>query len=436
MKRSQFGAAILLSTVLAACGGGGSKDEATADTYLQFYNGAASAGNTRLKAGDTTIGSASYGGVTSVVALTTDSYTLAFTDADSSNEILSEQKQLSQNDKMLLILTEQDQQFDYLSLSFKRDAELEEKFNLYLTNLSTQYPNLDVYLAAENKPFADAALEETLSLHEVSTQAKSHATGKYNLYLTRAGEMTPIFTAENVNFAYENTYVMVVRDKHGPLAAQLSVDVVLNSSAVSAYSNKDAAAQFRVYNSLTERVHLAVDNQLMGTINAGEMSSYIETAKGDYSLSVRNGGGNLLLNSALLSVESGDSKQVLLYNTADEVTEALAVTEQESPQLKANDVMVANLATDFDALSIYFVRQNETISNAKYTVKNLAFKRQQSINLPQDYYAIALVHVAENGSTTLLDKTDNLRLESGRYYSLFAEKDTAAPSGYKLKLVH
>ena len=102
MKRSQFGAAILLSTVLAACGGGGSKDEATADTYLQFYNGAASAGNTRLKAGDTTIGSASYGGVTSVVALTTDSYTLAFTDADSSNEILSEQKQLSQNDKMLL----------------------------------------------------------------------------------------------------------------------------------------------------------------------------------------------------------------------------------------------------------------------------------------------------------------------------------------------
>ena len=436
MKRTQFGAALLLSTVLAACGGGSSSDDASADTYLQLYNGAASAGNTQLKAGETTIGSAAFGDVTSVVALKTDSYELIFTDVSTAEELVSEQKQLTKDDKMLLILTEQDQQFDYLSVSFKRDVELEDKFNLYLANLSTQYPNLDVYLAAENKPFADAVLQDSLSLHEVSSQAKTNATGKYNVYLTRAGQTTPVFTAESVNFAYENTYVLIVRDKHGPLEQQISVDVVLNSSSVSAFSNKDASAQFRLYNSLSERVHLALDNQLVGTVNAGEMSDYIASGKGDYSLSVRDGSGNLLLNSALLSLTAGDSKQVLLYNTADTSTEALAVTEKDTPQLTAHDVLVANLVTDFEALSIYFVRQHETISNAKYSVKNLAFKRQQSINLPQDYYAIALVHVAENGSTTLLDKTDSMMLTPERYYSLLAEKDDAAPSGYKLKLVY
>ncbi|MDX5406775.1 MAG: hypothetical protein LPK11_07010 [Chromatiaceae bacterium] len=46
------------------------------------------------------------------------------------------------------------------------------------------------------------------------------------------------------------------------------------------------------------------------------------------------------------------------------------------------------------------------------------------------------MHVAENGSTTLLDKTDSLQLTPGQRYMLLAEQDDAAPSGYKLTLVH
>ncbi|WP_165907375.1 hypothetical protein [Rheinheimera sp. D18] len=42
----------------------------------------------------------------------------------------------------------------------------------------------------------------------------------------------------------------------------------------------------------------------------------------------------------------------------------------------------------------------------------------------------------ENGSTTLLDKTESIMLELGKHYSLLAEKNNAAPSGYQLKLVH
>ena len=181
---------------------------------------------------------------------------------------------------------------------------------------------------------------------------------------------------------------------------------------------------------------MALDNSTVTNLSAGELSDYLALNKGDFSLSVRDGDNQLLLNSALLSISAGDSKAVLLYADAQQQVEALAINEPATPQVQAHDVIVANLASDFDKLQFYFVRENETIADARYSVKNLAFKKQQSINLPKDYYAIALVHVAENGSTTLLDKTDSLQLTPGQRYMLLAEQDAAAPSGYKLTLVH
>ncbi len=434
MKSVYLSSLLLLTAVLAGCGGS-SKDPATADSYLQFYNGAAMAGNTQLKAGDTNIGAAVYGDVSSVVALKADTYSLELSSVTSSASVLSKSMPLGKGDKTLFMLTQQDEQYDYLSLSFKRDIELDDKFQLYLANLSQQYAALDVYIAAENKPFADATLLESVSQLEVSTAAKTQGIGKYHLFLTRAGQTTPLFTSPAINFAYENTYVVVVRDKHGPLADQLSLDVILNSSSVAAYGNVDASAQFRLYNSLGQTVQLALDNTVVASVAAGQMSDYVAGTKGDFSLSVRDADGSLLLNSALLSLAAGDSKVVLLYNNAANHAEALTVLEKDAPQVQAHDVLVANLVPDFDKLQFYFVRQHETISNAKYSIKNLAFKKQQSINLPKDYYAIALVQVAENGSTTLLDKTNSMQLQPGKRYNLLAEKDDAAPSGYKLKLV-
>lgn len=435
MKSVYLTSMLVMSLALAGCGGSSGGDDNTADSYLQFYNGASVAGNTQLKAGDTSIGSAAYGDVSSVVALKADAYELELIDVASSSDLLSENLTLTKDNKTLFILTQQDEQYDYLSLNFAREPELDDKFNVHMVNLSEQYPQLDVYIAAQGKTFADAELLDSLSLLEVTTEAKTQDLGRYNLYLTEAGEDTPVFTAQAVNFAYENTYVMIIRDKHGALENQLSLDLVLNSSSVTAYNNVDASAQFRVYNSLPQVVTLALDNTQVATIEPGSMSSYVAGAKGDFSLSVRDEDNNLLLNSALLSLAAGESKAVLLYNNADEHAEALTYVEKDTPQLQSHDVVVANLVPDFDKLQFYFVRQNETISNARYNVKNLEFKKQQTINLPKDYYAISLVQVADNGSTTLLDKTATMQLESGKHYTLLAEKDDAAPSGYKLKLV-
>ncbi|MBZ9610478.1 DUF4397 domain-containing protein [Rheinheimera maricola] len=422
--------------ILAGCGGSSSNSSATAETYLQFYNGAANSGNTSLKAGDIAIGTAVYGDVSALVAIKPDSYSLELTDVVTAEDLLTEDMALAEGKKTLFILTQQEDQLDYLSLSFTRDDGLENQFKLHLANLSAENPQLDVYMSAENKGFADAELLDALAFQEISSISAAKDIGKFNLYLTAAGTTTPLFVANSVNFAYANHYVLIVRDKHGPIAEQLSVDVVLNSSTVTAYDHADAQAQFRLYNSLAQPVNVEIDNQQLTTLAPSGFSNYLPLNKGDYSLSLRTADDQLLLNSALLSLVAGDSKAVLVYANEQQQVEALSIAEADAPQLKAHDISVANLAADFDKLHFYFVRQNETISNARYSVKNLAFKKQQSLNLPKDYYAISLVHVAENGSTTLLDKTASMMLEPGKHYMLLAEQDDAAPSGYKLKLVH
>lgn len=438
MKATGLTSCVLLASalVLSACGGSSSSDSAAAESYLQFYNGAPGTGNSILSAGDTSVGAATYGDVSSVITLKPDNYTLQVKDVASSTSLLSEDMPLTTDNKALFILTQQGQQYDYLNVNVSRAEPEEGKFKLHLVNLSAQQAQLDVYMAQVGNGFSSAEKLDSLSQNEVSTEVINNDIGQYRFFLTAAGSQTPLFTTEAVNFAYRNSYVVIVRDKFGPIANQMSLDIILNSSTVAAYNDVDAGAQFRVYNSLSTSVALSVDNTSAGNVDAGQLTAYKANAKGDFSLSVRDSDNNLLLNSALLSLAAGESKAVLLYNDEDGATEALTVTEKDSPQQKSHDLIVANLVPDFARLQFYFVKQNETIANARFHVKNLDFKKQQSLTLPEDYYAIALVHVAENGSTTLLDKTDLLQLTPGKHYMLLAEQDDAAPSGYKLTLAH
>ena len=430
-----FSKTLLLGAVLglSACGSSDDQPEPS-KSYVQFYNGAHTSAAPAFLLDDSTIGSARFADATNVITVDSASYTLDIKEATVSSPLLSAEVNLSKDQKQLLILTNSTDQYDFLSLSFAREKALDDEFDMYLTNLAVSQPALDVYLSAATDTFADADLLESLTLNELSTDARRKATGKYNLYLTAPGSAQPLFVAKNLDFAYESTYVLVIRDQFGPIANQLAVDVILNSSSVARHTHQDAQAQFRLYNSLSQPVNVALDNITVASLAAGSLSSYSSLQKGDYSLSVHDTAGQLLLNSALLSAMAGESQLVLLYQNENERLEALVVKESEKPQIQANDVIVSNLVADFSRLQFYFIRDDETIAIARHHIKNLEFKKQQSLNLPKDYYAIALVHVAENGSTTLLDKTDSMMLQPGKRYLLSAEQDDAAPSGYKLNL--
>ncbi|WP_019674944.1 DUF4397 domain-containing protein [Arsukibacterium perlucidum] len=418
---------------LTACGGS-SDDPEQSKSYVQFYNGAAASANPNVKLDDNNIGNARFADASNVVTLDTASYTMELSESGASSPLLSADVNLSQDQKHLFIFTSEADQFDYLSLSFAREPELEDEFDLYLSNLAVSEPELDIYLSAATETFADASLLDTIALHEISNEASRNETGKYNLYLAKPGADEPLFVGKNLDFAYENTYVLVVRDQFGPIADQLAVDVILNSNSIGRYTHHDAQAQFRLYNSLAQSLQITLDNNIVANLPADTLGNYSSLTKGDYSLSVRDSNNTVLLNSALLSADAGESQLVLLYQNEHNILEALAVKESDKPQLQSNDVIVSNLIGNFDKLHFYFIRQDETIATARHSVKNLEFKTQRTLNLPKDYFAIALVHVAENGSTTLLDKTDSLMLQAGKRYLLSAEQDDTAPSGYRLNL--
>jgi hypothetical protein len=418
---------------LVGCGGSSSSDIAS-DSFVQFYHAAPNTASTRLKVGDTAIGNATFADVSSLTAVEAGNYTISFEETITERQLLTKDVDFIAGDKTLFIMTETDQQYDYLPVSFKRDDSLDKEFNLYVVNLTKQ-AELDVYLSAENETFAEAELLENLSFQAISS-VTTKATANYNLYLTAAGQTRPLYTGKGLNLTYSSTYVIILRDQYGPIANQLVADVILNSSTVTTVKDQDAIAQFRLFNSLDQRVQLAVDNQPTLSVQPGENSTYHRLNKGDYSVNISTVDNQPLVTSGLLSLAAGESKAVLLYNNAQQAPQIMALAEATKPQLQSHDINVVNLVADQDKLQFYFVRQDETIADARHSVKNLGFEQQHSLVLPKDSYDIALVYIAENGSAILLDRLASQQFEPGKHYLLLAEQDDAAATGYKLTLVN
>lgn len=192
----------------------------------------------------------------------------------------------------------------------------------------------------------------------------------------------------------------------------------------------------RIYNSLdNQQGQIAINNLPVADLVQDTLTDYIQLDKNDYSIAVLNENNQLLLNNVLLTINAGQSKSVLLFRDAEQKVGLVSFTEKNLPQVHEHEINVANLVPDFKNLHFYFVRQNETIESAKFHVKALDFKKYATLVLPKDFYSISLVHVADNGTISLLDKTETLQLEAGKNYILAAEPSTTAPSGFKITLV-
>lgn len=307
---------------------------------------------------------------------------------------------------------------------------------MFVANLSNSYDKVDLYTAAETDDFSKATLLESVSAKEVTSTGKMLKRGKYKLFITTAGSKTPFFEAVAYNFQYTTSYVLVVRDKLGPMQQQVSLDIVGNSTAVEALEHRLAKGQVRIYNSLdNQQGQIAINNLPVADLVQDTLTDYIQLDKNDYSIAVLNENNQLLLNNVLLTINAGQSKSVLLFRDAEQKVGLVSFTEKNLPQVYEHEINVANLVPDFKNLHFYFVRQNETIESAKFHVKALDFKKYASLVLPKDFYSVSLVQVADNGTISLLDKTEMLQLEAGKNYILAAEPSAAAPSGFKITLV-
>lgn len=423
---------------MAACGGGsGDKaEEGFNQGYVQFYNGAANSANSSLTVNDIAAGTATFGDASNMLSIEPGSYKYQIKNATSSSLIKEADIQLNKGEKTLVLMAGDAATPNILTLTHKREEKFDDEFRVYVANVSSNYDKVDVYTAAETDDFSKATLLESVATKEITTTGKMLKRGKYKLFITTAGSKTPFFEAAAYNFQYTTSYVMVVRDKLGPMQQQVSLDIVGNSTTVEALEHRLAKGQVRVYNSLdNQQGQIAINNLPVTDLVQDTLTDYIQLDKNDYSLSVLNEKNELLLNNVLLTINAGQSKSVLLFRDAEQKVGAVSFTEKNLPQVHEHEINVANLVPDFKNLHFYFVRQNETIESAKFHVKALEFKKYASLVLPKDLYSISLVNVADNGTISLLDKTEMLQLEAGKNYILAAEPSAAAPSGFKITLV-
>ncbi len=423
---------------LAACGGssGDKEEEGFNQGYVQFYNGASNSANSSLTVNDQVAGTAIFGDASNMLNVEPGSYKYQIKNATSAALIKEADITLNKGDKTLVLMAGDAANPSILTLTHKREEKFDDEFRVFVANLSSNYDKVDIYTAAEADDFSKATLLESVSTKEITTTGKMLKRGKYKLFVTTAGSKTPFFEAAAFNFQYTTSYVMVVRDKLGPMVNQVSLDIIGNSTTVDALEHRLAKGQVRVYNSLdNQQGQIAINNLPVANLVQDTLTDYIQLDKNDYSIAVLDQNNQLLLNNVLLTINAGQSKSVLLFRDAEQKVGLVSFTEKNLPQIHEHEINVANLVPDFKNLHFYFVRQNETIESAKFHVKALDFKKYATLVLPKDLYSISLVQVAENGTISLLDKTDTLQLEAGKNYILAAEPSTVAPSGFKITLV-
>ena len=438
LRASRLALPLFSLIALAACGGssGDKAEEGFNQGYVQFYNGAGNSANSSLTVNEIAAGSATFGDASNMLAIDPGSYKYQLKNATSSALIKEADITLNKGDKTLLLMAGDAANPSILTLTHKREEKFDDEFRVFVANLSNSYDKVDLYTAAETDDFSKATLVESVSAKEVTSTGKMLKRGKYKLFITTAGSKTPFFEAVAYNFQYTTSYVLVVRDKLGPMQQQVSLDIVGNSTAVEALEHRLAKGQVRIYNSLNnQQGQIAINNLPVADLVQDTLTDYIQLDKNDYSIAVLNENNQLLLNNVLLTINAGQSKSVLLFRDAEQKVGLVSFTEKNLPQVHEHEINVANLVPDFKNLHFYFVRQNETIESAKFHVKALDFKKYASLVLPKDFYSVSLVHVADNGTISLLDKTEMLQLEAGKNYILAAEPSAAAPSGFKITLV-
>lgn len=438
-----------LGSLIMLTGCGGSSSEETSATYtssyIQLYNGSANSTSTRLlltDSDDSTVlaGSAVYTDATSLVSYTPASYDISLSRLNSDGDdisMLDSSITLRQSYKHLLLLAGDYSSPELLTLQFLRDDSLTDSFKLYVVSLLPDDSSYDVYLSTSDTGFDDATLAATLNYSQISSVLEFDR-GNYIIYLTEAGSRDILFQSSKYNFEYLTEYVLVPRIASGPLEGNIAVDVINNTTTVGNLTDRTAQAQFRLYNSVDSagRSDIYLDEGLaVMSLTADSLSDYVELAAKDYRLSATDEQGQSFLNNALLTLNQGESKAVVLYQNAAAATAVMVIEESNTPQIYDFDINVVNTIFDYSALSVYFVPANETVDTTEYSITSVNSGAQKEINLPDGEYTIFLLYTDDNKNKTLLAESELQAFVAGSNYLLVAEPDSNSSSGYKLSLL-
>lgn len=437
---------------LSACGGSDSSSDYSY-AYIQFYNASPNGANVEMREEDgDSFGSAQFGDATAMYSMDNDEIDLEFIRTDSDDQevlVANYTVKLKYGVKTLIVLSGDFDNPVINEYSYERET-MEDHFRLFSLGVTLGEDSFDFYLSDAGDPFEAANFLGTVNANEMiefeywdqDDDSEHFDEGEYTLYLTSPGSTDVVFESQTLSFSYETEYLLTIRDVSGAIQNGVVVDAILNSSSVSALTDVEADAQYRIYNSTNVDSDLVVnfggntdEEDVEFTLSADELSEFSEIRYGDYRVTVTDPSGELTtLSNKLITLNQGESKAIVIYEQ-DGALGAATFDESGLPQAYDKTVNFVNLVDDFDDVDFYLVRNDETIDTAEYDLQNLEFGETKTEVLPSDYYEVIAVYEDDNEEQVLLDRTALFGFTEEENYIVTVEPaDTA--TGYEIKVLY
>ena len=440
-------------TGLTACGGSDSTSSDYSYAYLQFYNASPNGANVEMREVDgDSFGSAQFGDTTSMFSMEDGELALEFLRTDANDQevyIDTVTVDLKEGYKTIVVMSGDFGSPIFASYSYARET-MEDHFRLFGLSVAVDGSSYDFYMSESGDPFEAANFLGTVTTSNMlefdywdkDDDSDYFDEGEYTIFLTEPGSDDVVFESQTLNFVYETEYLMTLRDVSGAIQDGLVVDTLLNSSTVTALTDVEADSQYRIYNSTNLETPLQVtfggntdEEDVSFTLAAGELSEFSAIRYGDYRVTVTDPTGSIAgLSNKLVTLNQGESKAILIYDTNEKLGAATFV-ESGLPQAYDKTVNFINLVSDVDDVDFYLVRNDETIDTAEYDVQNLEFAENTSEVLPSDYYEVIAVYEDGNEEQVLLDRTALFGFTEEENYIVTVEPaDT--PTGYEINILY
>lgn len=463
---------LITLSFLTACSD--SSDDTEGVGYFKLYNASANSPKIYLEIDDEEITQASFSESSTLYPIESSSYQLELTwkeDTNSYNDFYQQDLNISDEDISLVVVSGDfedtevtvfeyyDEQQDLI------DDEEQERFALNFLNLTSPYENLDLYISSDDQTFNEAILMQSLAT-EIISDSQRFELDSYILYITESGSNEVIFESGIMDFFSTTQYVLAIRDNTGPGDSPIAIDQIGRSGSSITISDKDASAEIRVYNGLEEHYLLEsfennIDINISGLNDQQEiislarkaMSTTIEVAAGDYSLDLLSSEtGETITSNHFVSLDANQDKTLFVYlseeyedsdndsTTPDETKiylNSLPVENSNRISLFDHQINIINLVQDadqqFSSLQVYFVRSDETVSSAEYSLSS-THVNPKTILLPNNTYQVNVIAEIDQSDRLIIFDSLTLDADSGDLFMLI-EEDEQSSEGYSIQFI-
>ena len=463
--------ASILALFLSGCDSSSSDDQ-NESGYLQFINGSKNSPTIWVtytnEDEEEIVDTIAFGYASRLRNLTSGEYQMVVSWQETEedfNDVFEQDIQLFDNKVDIILLTGEFSQPELVFFEFDYDVESlsddddEDQFSLQVINANQDSAGVDVYLSRDDETFNEAQLLASAVYKQISDPVLFDVED-YKLYLTQTGSSEVIYESNIIEINSNYQYLLLLREESGPSESDFTVDLINNVSTIN-FSDKESKTELRLYNAIVEHellpeftgvIDIDVDgvaeDEVIEDLAQGTMSETLVLSASDYAMDIIPDGADLpIAENHFVSLNPNDDKTVFLYLTeeteevddeADETSvyiNSLIVDNSNRVSLYDHEIKIINLVQneDFDSISTYFVKSNETVDTADYSTT--AFRAvPRSITLPNNTYDVSLI-VTVNSSDLLLDfQTITLEADSGDRY-LIIEEDEMSSSGYSMTLL-